>query len=250
MVGRHRESGREEAMNPVCFVICPIGKSGTLVRERSDRVFAELIEPVVSAHGFEAVRADMIAEPGMISAQVIRHVVEDHLAIADLTGANANVFYELAIRHAARRPCVCIVEASDPIPFDIAAYRALPILSINSASLRAARPGLTGAVGTSVEGRTDDSPVVAALGEWEFCIPANAVPRRLIESIILSYLELSFTMGTRKHLQDDERCVEARDLLRRLEAQLHIITDALKMPEPNTFRDLEKFRWKAGRGEP
>jgi|CXWL01.1.fsa_nt_gi hypothetical protein len=237
-------------MKPQCFVICPIGKPNTPLRERSDRIFAELIEPVVSANGFEPVRADMISEPGMISSQVIKHVADDHLAIADLTGANANVFYELAIRHATRRPCVCIFENGEIIPFDIAAYRAMPIISSSVDSLRAAQSGLAAMVNASLKSGTADSPIVPALGEWLLCVPTAAVPRHIIESIILSYLHLSFTMGQRKHLPDDQRCEEARLLLGRLETQLHIVTDELRMPAPNTFRDLEEHRWKAGRGEP
>src|SRR5205823_14185213 len=68
-----------------------------------------------------------ISEPGLITSQVIQHVVEDPLVIADLTGRNPNVFYELALRHAVKRPVVQIIHATETIPFDVAASRTVQV---------------------------------------------------------------------------------------------------------------------------
>ncbi|CAB3766445.1 hypothetical protein [Paraburkholderia solisilvae] len=110
-----------------CFVISPIGTDGSDVRRRADQVFRHVIAPAVEAHGFEAIRADKIAEPGLITTQVIQHIVEDPLVIADLTGSNPNVFYELAIRHAIRKPLVQIIQKDEKIPFDVAGMRTIPV---------------------------------------------------------------------------------------------------------------------------
>ena len=50
-------------------------------------------------------------------------VVESPLVIADLTGHNPNVFYELAIRHAIRKPYVQMIRKNETIPFDVATAR-------------------------------------------------------------------------------------------------------------------------------
>ena len=63
----------------------------------------------------------------MITSQVIQHIVDDPLVIADLTGMNPNVFYELAIRHAIRKPLVQIVNKGEKIPFDVAGMRTIPV---------------------------------------------------------------------------------------------------------------------------
>jgi len=63
----------------------------------------------------------------MITSQVIQHIVDDPLVIADLTGMNPNVFYELAIRHAIRKPLVQIVNKGENIPFDVAGMRTIPV---------------------------------------------------------------------------------------------------------------------------
>jgi hypothetical protein len=51
--------------------------------------------------------------------------MDDPLVIADLTDPNANVFYELAVRHAFRKPAVQIIDAEQPIPFDVAHSRTI-----------------------------------------------------------------------------------------------------------------------------
>ena len=63
----------------------------------------------------------------MITSQVIQHLVEDPLVIADLTGRNPNVFYELAVRHAVRKPCVQIIQMGEPIPFDVSQSRTIQV---------------------------------------------------------------------------------------------------------------------------
>ena len=72
-------------------------------------------------------RADHISEPGIITSQVIQHIVEDPLVIADLTDRNPNVFYELAIRHAIRKPLVQIIKKGEAIPFDVAGTRTIHV---------------------------------------------------------------------------------------------------------------------------
>jgi hypothetical protein len=105
-----------------CFVIAPIGDRDDSVRTRSDQVFKYIIAPAATECGYEALRADQIPKPGIITSQVIQHLIDDPLVIADLTGPNANVFYELAVRHAFRKPVVQIVElqslrqSGNPLP--------------------------------------------------------------------------------------------------------------------------------------
>ena len=107
----------------ICFIICPIGEAGSDIRKRSDQVLRHVIVPAVEPFSYKALRADHIAEPGMITSQVIQHIVDDPLVIADLTGSNPNVFYELAIRHALRKPLVQLLRRGEQIPFDVSGTR-------------------------------------------------------------------------------------------------------------------------------
>ena len=109
----------------LCFVISPIGDPDSETRKRSDQVLKHVVRPAVTSCGYKAVRADEIDKPGMITSQVIQHVVNDALVVADLTERNPNVFYELAIRHALRKPLVQIIRKGESIPFDVAGTRTI-----------------------------------------------------------------------------------------------------------------------------
>ena len=112
--------------NKLCFVVMPFGAPGSEAFQRNRKVLDEFIRPTVSASGYEVRRADDIAEPGSITRDVIEWLHKADLVIADLTGHNANVFYELGVRHALRRSgTIPIVEAGGKIPFDLSTYRAI-----------------------------------------------------------------------------------------------------------------------------
>jgi hypothetical protein len=76
--------------------------------------------------GYETpIRADHITQPGMITTQVFTRLWVDDLVVADLTGSNPNVFYELAVRHIRRKPFVHLIQAGAKIPFDVAPNRTI-----------------------------------------------------------------------------------------------------------------------------
>lgn len=102
-----------------CFVISPIGPEGSKTREHADDVFDYIIRPAMDECGIQAVRSDHLQEPGKITEQMHREILTDDLAIAVLTGHNANVFYELAVAHAAGRPVITLIEKGESLPFDI-----------------------------------------------------------------------------------------------------------------------------------
>lgn len=103
----------------ICFVIGPIGDIGSDTRHRSDAVLKYLIVPVVTRYGYRAVRADQIGEPGLITMQIVRWLLHKPLVIADLTGQEANVFYELCLRHAIRKPMIQLAEEGEKLPFNV-----------------------------------------------------------------------------------------------------------------------------------
>lgn len=110
-----------------CFVISPIGYAGSAERKHADLLLSALIEPALANLGMRVVRGDKISAPGLITGQVIRHVCLSALVIADLSFANPNVCYELALRHALRKPVVQIIRSSDTLPFDVAQIRTVTI---------------------------------------------------------------------------------------------------------------------------
>ena len=138
-----------------CFIISPIGDENSEIRRRADLVFEYVIEPVANECGYKAVRADQISTPGMITSQIIRHLAEDPLVIADLAGHNPNVFYELAIRHVARKPVIQIIQVGESIPFDVAPTRAIQLDHKDLRSAALCRQNLAKQI-RSVEKDTND----------------------------------------------------------------------------------------------
>jgi hypothetical protein len=152
------------AEEKTCFVIAPIGEPGGPIRKRSDQVMKYIIKPVLEPLGYGVVRADDISEPGIITNQVIQRVVDASLVIADLTGHNPNVFYELAIRHAIKKPLVQLISVRDTIPFDVAGMRTIKVNINDLDTVEEAKAELKSQV-RSIEAGTlePESPITVAL---------------------------------------------------------------------------------------
>ena len=110
----------------MCFVIGPIGAAGSEERKHADFLLHGLIKHVLEAgeFGYAVKRADEDADPDMITDRMISDITNAELVVADLTGLNANAFYELGICHSAERPVIHIAKASTVLPFDNVTHRA------------------------------------------------------------------------------------------------------------------------------
>jgi len=71
----------------------------------------------------ECLRADEIDKPGVITDQIIEHIRDADAIVADLTGSNPNVMYELGYAHALGRPAIIINQSVEKSPFDVAGMR-------------------------------------------------------------------------------------------------------------------------------
>ncbi|MEW6293952.1 MAG: hypothetical protein AB1544_11685 [Pseudomonadota bacterium] len=110
-----------------CFYVTPIGEDGSEQRKHSDLFLGSIVEPALEQLGLRVIRADAIDKPGTITRQIIEYLLKSRLVIADLSFHNPNVFYELAIRHAARLPVVQLIRACDRVPFDLNQVRTIKI---------------------------------------------------------------------------------------------------------------------------
>jgi len=110
-----------------CFYVTPIGEEESEHRKHSDLFLGSIVEPALEQFQLKVVRADAIDKPGVITRQIIDYLLRARLVVADLSYHNPNVFYEIAIRHAARLPVVQIIRAQDRVPFDLNQVRTINI---------------------------------------------------------------------------------------------------------------------------
>jgi hypothetical protein len=116
----------EPSQKKPCFVISPIGPDDSDTRKKADQVLKYIIRASLSDTYDPVDRADDIKKPGIITLQVVERLINAPMVVADLTDANANVYYELAIRHLVKKPVVHLINEGQQPPFDVAPMRYIP----------------------------------------------------------------------------------------------------------------------------
>lgn len=95
-----------------CFVMMPFG-------QWMDAYYRDIYVPAIREAGLEAVRADELFSTGSVIEQIWEQISRAKVLLADLTGKNANVFYELGLAHAANKPVVFTTGELEDVPFDL-----------------------------------------------------------------------------------------------------------------------------------
>jgi hypothetical protein len=90
-----------------------------------DRYYQEIYLPAIKDAGFEPVRADELFHAGSVVEQIWEQIEKATVLLADLTDKNPNVFYELGLAHAARKPVVFTSGKVDDVPFDLRHLRVI-----------------------------------------------------------------------------------------------------------------------------
>lgn len=107
-----------------CFVIAPIGETGSQIRQDSDDLLDLIIKPALEVFGIDVIRGDHRNESGQIDIDVIKLVQESDLCIVDLSIENVNVYYEMGRRDECGKPILLLKSSmSSNLPADIATRR-------------------------------------------------------------------------------------------------------------------------------
>lgn len=155
----------------ICFMVMPYDTKPTAVEpgmgpERVDfnALWLDVFRPAIEKLGYQAVRADIDLGPLIITEMIQRLAISD-LVIADISIANANVYYEIGVRHAARETGCVLVSADWAKPvFDLAQIRAirypLPVPKLDAAAAAELSDRLAEDIRSRIEGR---SPIFDAV---------------------------------------------------------------------------------------
>lgn len=149
-----------------------------------DRVDSELIAPALSLCGFEGGTTAQMKDAGSIQSDMFELIIEADVVVCDITVHNANVFYELGIRHALRKKHTVLIKgqpSSDMTPFDIGGFRylAYPVATPGSAVdelVRAIKAGINGT-------RDTDSPVFQLMPGLPEARSPNTVPTDFVQEV-------------------------------------------------------------------
>jgi hypothetical protein len=112
------QNARPREFLETCFVMMPFGSW-------FDKYYQDIYAPAIRDAGFEPVRADELFSTGSVVEQIWEQIEKSAVLLADLTDKNANVFYELGLAHAARKPVVFTSRRVDDIPFDLRHLRVI-----------------------------------------------------------------------------------------------------------------------------
>ena len=182
-----KESTHKAYTNGRVFIVRPFNVKTNRKGEEIDfdKVDDELISPCIEALGLSGGTTGEFVQQGNIREDMFRELLAADLVIADIAIHNANVFYELGIRHALRDRCTILIKANqhnDPGIFDLSTDRYMPYDLENPAD---SRDKLIEVITATLQSENKDSPVFKLLPGLTNTDPDNVVivPLRYREKI-------------------------------------------------------------------
>ena len=111
-------------MEKKCYVIMPYG--GAEQKDHFNMVYQLYMFVPALEKGYKVIREDIHPQPGSITGNIIRHLAEADLVIADLSNNNWNVGYELGIRHCfSKGKTILLCDNKTELKFDIRSFNVI-----------------------------------------------------------------------------------------------------------------------------
>ena len=185
---RNKTNDQKPTLNKLCFVDMSFGKKKdpyTGIEVDFDQIYEKAIKPAIIGANLEPLRGDEEKSGGIIHQAMFARLLLSEYVIADLTTANANVYYELGIRHAARPFTTILLHGNlHPLPFDIAPNRTFMYNiekdgTISDKSCLQLKDGIRARLDTIInDGATRDSPLFELIKNYK----KIDLPRELTDS--------------------------------------------------------------------
>lgn len=100
----------------------PFSTTASCTEEKWTWIFENVFKPAVEGAGLDYECRRSVATRGNIVASILEELDDAYVVLADLTDHNANVFYELGVRHSLKDRTILVAQRSNDIPFDLQAY--------------------------------------------------------------------------------------------------------------------------------
>lgn len=101
-----------------CFFLCPFS-------EPFDAIYSDHVKPILETEGMTVDRADEIFGTQPIIEDIWESINSAELILADVTGKNPNVMYEIGMAHTIGKPVVIMTQEIEDVPFDLKHYRCI-----------------------------------------------------------------------------------------------------------------------------
>jgi tetratricopeptide (TPR) repeat protein len=210
---------------PLCFILMPFGikanADGSMIN--FDRVYQDLIAPAVRDAELEPIRADQEITGGIIHKPMFERLILCPFAVADLTTANANVYYELGVRHAFKPfSTVQIIAEGSRLPFDVQMLRTIPYaLGSEGVPDPAKAAATSAAIARFLEearNGAEDSPVFQLI---------DGLPVPNLEHLKTDVFRdrVNYSEQVKAKLSDARRSTQKADAVRRVEKDLGEVAD-------------------------
>lgn len=134
---------------PMGFVIMPF-------HPPFNEYYDEIIRPAVQKAGLLPQRADEILGAGAFMEDVVKGILSSKVIVAELTGRNANVFYELGLAHGLRKPVIMLTQDEADIPSDLRSLKWIKYGTISPRWSTKLRRDLTNSLQAMLEGNSKD----------------------------------------------------------------------------------------------
>lgn len=145
-------------MSETCFVITPFGG-------KFDDNYLNILSPAIMAAGYEPVRGDDFYGPNPVIEDIRGGIESASVLIADVSGKNPNVNYELGVAHTLDKPVIILANRRSDIPFNIHHLRVI-FYDVNKSNWE---NSLKEKITKSLEAVTDDVDLgrkMALVGKW------------------------------------------------------------------------------------
>lgn len=165
-----------------CFVIMPFGEKTTVdgVTVKFDDIYTYFLAKAIADAGLVPVRCDEVAEAGLIHRRMLEHIRDAKVAVADISLSNANVYYEIGVRHTLRKAVTVLVRRKGTtVPFNIANLNVIEYDETDLASVAEASAKITEFIRNGLRSQRTDS-LVHDLLDLAVSVPARRLTRQSV----------------------------------------------------------------------
>ncbi|WP_447970175.1 macro domain-containing protein [Nitrospira sp. M1] len=145
-----------------CFVIMPFGKKLDVNKKEVnfDEVYLRIFKEAIEELGLQCIRCDEIEKAGSIHGDMFEYILESGVVLVDITTLNANVFYELGIRHTLKNAVTVLVrQKGTHAPFNIKGLRVISYDPDDLKNIQVTRKSIQSFIDNGMKSNHTDSPV-------------------------------------------------------------------------------------------